>query len=300
MYRSQLALTCSHLGSLLLQTGRPKEAEEECRKSVALFEKLIAENYRETDFCQLVSGAYNTLGDVGLSLGDVPAAHEAFEKSLAVCRNATQITPGDVEARIQLARTYDELGRCDLAGYEPEKARDWYEKARAILRALEKAGKLSTAEYADWLKGLDDNVTFCGSAQKAVADLDFALKQPADQIHRLLVTRGGTLARRGSCPEAAATAEKLAERGPKDPAVLYDACCLFALCSAAAKDGTLQARHADRAVRLLEQAIRHGYKDVAHLERDTDLTALRKRADFRKLLDGLREGPRPEQPSGKP
>jgi hypothetical protein len=291
-YRSQLAVTCSNLGSFFLQGGRPKEAEEECRKSVALFEKLIAENYREPDFSQLVSAAYNTLGDVGLSQGDIPAAREAFEKSLALCRNAKQITPEDIQIRIQMARTYDELGRCDLAGYEPEKARDWYEKARAILRALEKAGKLSTAEYADWLKGLDDSVTFCRSAEKAVADLDFALNQPADQVHRLLVTRGGALARRGSCPESAATAEKLVGRGPKDPAVLYDACCLFALCSAAAKDGALQARHADRAVLLLEQAIRHGYKDVAHLERDTDLTALRQRADFRRLLDGLKEGPR--------
>jgi serine/threonine-protein kinase len=291
-YRSQLAVTCNNFGSLLLQTGRPKEAEEECRKSVILFEKLIAESYREPDFWQLVSGAFNTLGDVGLSLGDIPAAREAFEKSLSICRNATQITPEDIPVRIQLARTYDELGRCDLAGYEPEKARDWYEKARAILRDLEKAGKLPAAEYSDWLKGLDVSVTFCRSAEKAVADLDFALKQPADQIHRLLVTRGGALARRGSCPESAATAEKLVGRGPKDSAVLYDACCLFALSSAAAKDVALQARHADRAVILLEQAIRHGYKDVAHLERDTDLTALRKRGDFRKLLDGLKEAPR--------
>lgn len=56
--------------------------------------------------------------------------------------------------------------------------------------------------------------------------------------------------------------------------------------------GPLHARHADRAIILLEQAIRHGYKDVAHLERDTDLTALRPRADFRKLLDGLSESSR--------
>jgi serine/threonine-protein kinase len=292
MYRSQLALTCSHLGSLLLQTGRPKEAEEECRKTVVLFEKLIAENYREPEFWQLVSGAYNNLGDAGLALGDVLAARAAFEKSLVICRNATQMTPEDVQVQIQLARTSGELAGVELASYEPEKARDWYVKARTILRTLEKAGKISSVEHADWLKGLEDSIIFCHAAEKAVADLDFALKQPTDQIHRLLLMRGAVLARRGKHAEAAATAEKLAERGPKDPAVLYDSCCLFALCSAATKDGALHARHAVRAVILLEQAIRHGYKDVAHLERDTDLTILRPRADFRKLLDGLREGSR--------
>jgi serine/threonine-protein kinase len=300
MYRSQLALTCSHLGSVLLQTGRPKEAEEECRKSVVLFEKLIAENYRESEFWQLVSGAYNNLGGAGLALGDALSARAAFEKSLAICRKAAQTTPGDIPVQIQLARTSGELGGVELANYEPEKAREWYEKARTLLRTLEKAGKISPAEHADWLKGLEDNITFCRAAEKAIAESDFALKQPADQVHRLLVMRGAALARRGKHAEAAATAEKLAERGPKDPAVLYDACCLFALCSASAKEGASHAPHADRAVILLGQAIRNGYKDVAHLERDTDLTVLRTRADFQKLLDGLREGTRRGQSDVQP
>jgi hypothetical protein len=37
----------------------------------------------------------------------------------------------------------------------------------------------------------------------------------------------------------------------------------------------------------LKQAIAMGYKDVAHLKKDTDLDALRQRDDFKALLKEL-------------
>jgi len=40
----------------------------------------------------------------------------------------------------------------------------------------------------------------------------------------------------------------------------------------------------DEALALLKQAVAKGYNDPAHLKQDTDLTALREREDFKKLL----------------
>ena len=49
----------------------------------------------------------------------------------------------------------------------------------------------------------------------------------------------------------------------------------------------LTAEDADRAMAWLTKAVAAGYKDRLHMGWDKDLTALRGRADFQKLLDSL-------------
>jgi hypothetical protein len=46
-----------------------------------------------------------------------------------------------------------------------------------------------------------------------------------------------------------------------------------------------------RGVALLRQAIDKGFKDVAHMKKDTDLDPLRDREDFKKLLTELEKKP---------
>ena len=45
--------------------------------------------------------------------------------------------------------------------------------------------------------------------------------------------------------------------------------------------------YGDAAMKLLRDAVSKGYKDVAHLKKDTDLDPLRQRDDFRKLVAEL-------------
>jgi hypothetical protein len=52
---------------------------------------------------------------------------------------------------------------------------------------------------------------------------------------------------------------------------------------------------AARAVELLRQAVGKGFKNTAHMKRDTDLDALRGREDFKKLLADLEVAARPEK-----
>ena len=47
---------------------------------------------------------------------------------------------------------------------------------------------------------------------------------------------------------------------------------------------------ADRAMAWLTKAVAAGYKDVAHMKKDTDLVSVRDRADFRKLVAELKAG----------
>jgi tetratricopeptide (TPR) repeat protein len=49
----------------------------------------------------------------------------------------------------------------------------------------------------------------------------------------------------------------------------------------------LARKYGDRALDLLRQAVRNGYKDIEHMKKDNDLAPLRSREDFHKLLNEL-------------
>jgi len=75
-------------------------------------------------------------------------------------------------------------------------------------------------------------------------------------------------------------AKRLADRHADDPNLTYDLACLYAL-----------AGQADGAVRALRMAVRGGWINAAHTERDPDLASLRDRKDYRDLLAQMRATP---------
>jgi hypothetical protein len=88
---------------------------------------------------------------------------------------------------------------------------------------------------------------------------------------------------------------------PADDA--YKAAACFARCIALAEKDTklpqdrrkeLARSYGDRAMEALRQAVANGYKDIAQLQKDKDLDALRRRDDFQKLLAVLQK----EKPKG--
>lgn len=101
----------------------------------------------------------------------------------------------------------------------------------------------------------------------------------------------------GGHQAAAADVQGLAARQALPGSVLYDLACVFALCSAAARQdaGLPEAErekacedYAVRAIALLKRAATARFfndaANVAHAHEDPDLDALRKRSDFKKLL----------------
>ena len=90
-----------------------------------------------------------------------------------------------------------------------------------------------------------------------------------------------------------ATAEMWDKLNRTDAVSLYDAACWRAVTASvqAKTPGTDAARlaqdDADRAMQWLHKAVQAGYKDAAHMKKDTDLDPLRDREDFKKLLAEL-------------
>src|SRR5262249_29170594 len=76
----------------------------------------------------------------------------------------------------------------------------------------------------------------------------------------------------------------------------YNSACLLSRCVPLAEKDTklpeskrkeLVKAYADQAVDLLGQAVKAGWKDAAHMKKDTDLEPLRGREDFKKLIAEL-------------
>ena len=113
---------------------------------------------------------------------------------------------------------------------------------------------------------------------------------------------GGSLLSAGGALRAAENVRALGWDPPSDA---YDAACTLAECISIAHqreqrdDAQRQAamrRYADRAMALLRDAVAKGWKDTAQMKKDTDLDALRPRADFQQLLNELeRNQPDPQR-----
>src|SRR5262249_32126800 len=83
------------------------------------------------------------------------------------------------------------------------------------------------------------------------------------------------------------------------PNVLYNVACSYALCvpgvargkqpdQLTAEETDLRRRYATQACAALNEAVQQGYKDVAHMQHDPDLEAIRQEGDYQKLVVRLK------------
>jgi hypothetical protein len=99
----------------------------------------------------------------------------------------------------------------------------------------------------------------------------------------------------GQVAQAVAEVAELSKMPHWNAGQWYDFACVYALASG--KSAGQKQEYADRAMDLLRQAVKAGWKDAAHVKEDTDLDSLRGREDFKKLLQELenKSAPRPEK-----
>ena len=67
----------------------------------------------------------------------------------------------------------------------------------------------------------------------------------------------------------------------------YDFACIYSLASPAITDKKKE--YADRAMELLQMAVKEGWNDAKHAAQDTDLAPIRDREAFKKLLADLQK-----------
>jgi serine/threonine protein kinase len=248
--------TLTGLGKSQADTDHPVEAVRAWQEAVAVMKSMAEEYPLIEDYQGCLAVSYHCLGSAWFDARQYAQAAGSFRQALPIREKLSRANPGKLKRH------------CDLVG-------NWFRLAEV----LEKLGRHGEALAA---------------YQQVVALHRLTCQQePASAKHRQwLGDRYLDLARvqrtLGQVAKAAATIRERQQLWPENPAELYRAARELALCiPAAGKEPAESCPIADLAMDALRQAIRHGFKDVKHLQSTPELDPLRAREDFKVLVAAL-------------
>jgi tetratricopeptide (TPR) repeat protein len=229
--------------------------------------------------------------DTHFNLGNALKAKGRLEEAIACYQNAIRLKKDIPFAHYHLGTTLYARGRLDEAitcfrqaiRLKPDNLlpHPW------LVTALSRRGRYKEAEAA-CRAALEDYQRLADKYPHARA-VRFQMAAMLDRLAAVLLELGD---REGVL--ALADRYRAGVQGP--PADLWSAACLVLQCVklvqkdarlADAKRKELARNYADRAVELLRQAVKAGWNDAARLMHDPQLSPLRGREDFKKLIADL-------------
>jgi serine/threonine-protein kinase len=277
-------------------------------KAVKGLEATLALRPTDTDSEYTLLVAHNQAGDLTRELlNDIPTCRSHYDKSYKIAQaRATKADDGLAQGDLLLA--YARYGILAQNEADFGAAEEWLKKGLKKMEQLKEDGiKLfPTAPRESFFKG---NLTQTRVVAKLVEDIDIILKQPRQAASLLLEYRFLLLSRRGDHAAAAEAADKLRDLDPKNPDLQFNAARGYArACGAVAKDKKaedlsaqqkqLRADYAARSVEALRAAAKAGYTNLARVEGDSDLAAIRQEAGYREVVELFR--PNGERPPKSP
>jgi eukaryotic-like serine/threonine-protein kinase len=296
VYRQDLALSHVNLGTLLQVLRKLAEAEEQYRQALAIQEKLAADFPAVPDYRLGQARAHNLLGLLLADLGKRTEAEEQYRQGLAIGEKLTADYPAMPAYKIDLGGGYCNYGTLVLSGGRASESLAWFDKAIATLAPVHRA------EPRDVIaKGF-----LCGSHggralaydrlmkhAEALQDWDRAieLSNPAQRLI-LRASRATSWIVGGKVAEAVAEVAELTKSSNWNEGQWYDFACAYSIASGKMADK--KQAYADRAMELLQMAVKSGFTHVAHMKKDTDLDPLREREDFKKLIAELEKKAEPD------
>jgi serine/threonine-protein kinase len=316
-YRDDLGNTHNSLGNLLSDhLGQMEAALTAYQEAVTLRRALATEHPDVTDYRLRLGTSLNNLG---AHLGDMKRPDEseaAYREALGIQRKLVDQFPDNPEFQVELARTLANLGnRLSKAG-RPQEALASYLEGVSLRRAVVNRNPdlpLARAELADNLiklakwqmdqRAWNESRPLLEEARPHLAAA--LLANPTNPEFRewerdYLQARVQWALGVGDPEAAALGAAELARSTVDPPNDTYNAACSLCSCVPLARHEVrlpplwrevLAQVYAARAMGLLEEAVAKGYKDVENLQKDADLEPLRKRPDFARLVQALKEQP---------
>ena len=100
-----------HLGVLLSATGKPSEAEAECRKALASTKSWSTTTPPFTEFRFGLAWSHTSLGGLLSNTGKSSEAEAEYRKALAIHQKLVDDNPAVTEFRLNLASSHDEPRR---------------------------------------------------------------------------------------------------------------------------------------------------------------------------------------------
>jgi serine/threonine protein kinase len=308
VHRANLAQFRHGLGDVLAHSGQLEKSVKEDQLALDIWMKLNQQYPGVSSYRDCVAASQEQVGNSYAQLGWTEKGEGLLKEAQGTYLTLVRDNPENIDYRLQLSDVYSSLGR--LYHNNLHQA----DKAEAVhLRELELRENLAQ-QHPDVLQ----YVFLVGQAQQQLAAaahtagrLDDALtrfdrarewlERAANKGHvrarGMLATNGllraCALAQRGEYLKAIEEAETLVQQGNND---YYNLSCIFCLAAnAAASDShlsapdrvRLKARYADRAMEFLRRLTLTDFRNVDYLKTDKDLTVVRSRADFQKLVEEL-------------
>jgi serine/threonine protein kinase/tetratricopeptide (TPR) repeat protein len=311
-YRSGLATIYNSLSLLLLSLNRPREALKAHPESLKLLKALAADFPAVPHYHKFLGNNLNTWGMVLVRCGLQKEAETAFRDALAIRKQLATDFPAVPEHQEDLGSAYHNLATLLKLTGRLQEAETAYRDALAIRTRLA-ADSPQLPDYQNYLaetmgnlaRLLADREEFLKARQlleDALVHHKRALKiNPKHRdyrrsYHNNLLSLGALLLHLRDHRAAVSVAECLAGVGVEPATDAYYGASLLARCvSLTEQDDTLTQdkrkeitqAYAARAMKFLERAVQAGFRDRERILKDSGLTPLRTRDDFRKLLADL-------------
>jgi tetratricopeptide (TPR) repeat protein len=289
-YAAGVQATLSTLGLALTRQGKHAEAEKATARALQVAMKLTTDYPAVATYRHSLASGHNLMGIALYGMGRAAEAREHYRRALTVREKLAADFPAVREYRSDLGGGYCNLGLLLSDDGQPAESLSWFGKAVDTLRAAYRADPQDTTAR-NYLQN-----SYAGRAMaysrlhkhaEAAADWDRVIDlSPGDRrLPFFRAVRATSKLPAGQVAEAVAEVVELQKLSNWNAGQLYDFACVYAVASGKMADK--QREYADAAVETLVKAVAAGYKDAAHMKKDSDLDPLRGRDDFRKLLADL-------------
>jgi serine/threonine-protein kinase len=274
-YRSGLATAHRNLALLSRQRRKFEDAASSFRSALDVQQKLVADFPTNAVFGLDMARSRTDLGNIFFEMGRFADAEAELRAGLEVLRQLPATLASDPDYRCEVANGYLNWGRALQFMGKTEYARSAFEAAVSRQERLV-AEYPGVPEYRQFLGHMHANLaaTKVTSFKKSLTEGRWSLFGRPPAKRRLDLREAETIA-----TSTEATADDA-----------YNAACAFAVAAAAADPPTADG-YAARAVTVLRQAFARGFQNISQVLKDSDLEAIRRRADYLELLWDLADGP---------
>ena len=226
-----------------------------------------------------------------LELKKLEEAKSAFDRALALREQALNLDSKDAkETNWLVALCLWDTGYIYFKCNHHQQAADWFGRAIPKLKAFEQQwpGEEVTKKLrsANWYRAVAFGILRRHSEAIEAWDRVIELTSPSNRPE-VRSLRAVQLARNDKADEAIAEMNELTKTASGNSTLWYNFACVYAV--AGNKVTEKKQEYLDRAMELLKQAVKAGYKDAAHMKQDSDLDPLRDREDFKQLLSSLEQ-----------
>jgi eukaryotic-like serine/threonine-protein kinase len=288
-YPRALAQSRNNLGTLLKGLEKWVEAEDQYQQTLRIQKKLVADFPSVPDYRSGLARCHNNLGILLKDMGKRPEAEDHYKSALTIQEKLAVDFPRVTECHRDLGGSYCNFGILVRDGGRASESLDWFAKAIATLAPLVRVEPRDVETKRFLLNSHYHRAKAYDQLQKpadAVKDWDKTIElSPPERQAEFRADRAKSRSKAGLIAEAVAEVAELTKSPNWKAGQWYGFAGIYAVASGKIADK--KAEYTDRAMELLQKAVKEGYKDAAHIKQDTDLDPLRDRAEFKQLLAEL-------------